>query len=104
MRTLDPLSGKQHKRMVFGRGGAPSGMCNVMTAAFGVVREAHARMLSRGWDLITAAAKGWSVNQLLFGEDTAVVVDTEKIYADLGFGQVHRREKLELTVCMMVTF
>jgi len=44
----------------------------------GVVREVNARMLGKGLSLINADGKEWSLNQLLFPDDSALVADSEE--------------------------
>ena len=47
----------------------------------GVVREVDARMLGRGLRLKNADGSEWSLNQLLFADDTALVADSEETEA-----------------------
>ncbi len=44
----------------------------------GVVREVNARMLGRGLSLAGDDGREWSLNQLLFSDDTALVADSEE--------------------------
>ncbi len=41
----------------------------------GVVREVNARMLGRGLSLVGDDGREWSLNQLLFSDDMALVAD-----------------------------
>ncbi len=43
----------------------------------GVVREVHTRMLGRVLSLVNADGREWSLSQLLFTDDTALVADSE---------------------------
>ncbi len=44
----------------------------------GVVREVHARILGRGLNLVNAEGREWSLSQLLFADDMALVADSEE--------------------------
>ena len=64
----------------------------------GVVREVDARMLGRGLRLKNADGSEWSLNQLLFADDTALVADSEETLRQLveEFGRVCDRRKLKV--------
>ncbi|WP_435325971.1 reverse transcriptase domain-containing protein, partial [Klebsiella pneumoniae] len=64
----------------------------------GVVREVDARMLGRGLRLKNADGREWSLNQLLFADDTALVADSEETLRQLveEFGRVCDRRKLKV--------
>ena len=67
----------------------------------GVVREVNARALGRGLKLVDGNANEWEVNQLLFADDTVVVVaDSERKLCQLvtEFGKVCERRKLRVNV------
>ena len=65
----------------------------------GVVREVNARILGGGLSLENAGRE-WSLKQLLFADDTALVADTEEKLGQLveEFGRVCRRRKLRVNV------
>jgi len=64
----------------------------------GVVREANARMLGRGLSPINPVGGKWSLNQLLFADDTILVADSEKTLRQPveEFGRVGKRRKLRV--------
>ncbi|WP_435331133.1 reverse transcriptase domain-containing protein, partial [Klebsiella pneumoniae] len=66
----------------------------------GVVREVDARMLGRGLRLVNADGGEWSLNQLLFADDIALVADSEETLRQLveEFGRVCERRKLKVNV------
>ncbi len=67
----------------------------------GVVREVNARMLGRGLSLVKAVGREWSLSQLLFVDDTALVADSEGRLRPLleEFGRVCKRRKLKVSEC-----
>ena len=46
----------------------------------GVVREVNVRMLGKELSLVNDGDREWKMNQLLFTGDTALVVDSEKLW------------------------
>ena len=62
-----------------------------------MVREVNVRVLGKGLELL--GANGTPINQLLFADDTALVVDSEKKFCRLvsEFGRVCER-KLRMNV------
>ncbi|WP_435326736.1 reverse transcriptase domain-containing protein, partial [Klebsiella pneumoniae] len=56
--------------------------------------------LGRGLRLVNADGREWSLNQLLFADDTALVVDSEETLRQLveEFGRVCVRRKLMVNV------
>ena len=44
----------------------------------GVVREVNVRVLGKGLELLSANGGTFEINQLLFGDDTALVADSEE--------------------------
>ncbi len=44
----------------------------------GVVKQVHVRMLGRGLSLVNADGREWSLSQLLFADDTALVADSQE--------------------------
>ena len=67
----------------------------------GVVREVNARVLGRGLKLVDGNDNEWELNQLLFADDTVVVVaDSERKLCQLvtEFGRVCERRKLRVNV------
>ena len=66
----------------------------------GVVREVNARVLGRGLSLVNEDGREWSLNQLLFADDTALVADSEEKLRRLvtEFGRVCERRKLRVNV------
>ncbi len=61
----------------------------------GVVREVNARMLGRGLSLAGDDGREWSLNQLLFADDNALVADSEEKLRNLveEFGEVCSRRR-----------
>ena len=57
-------------------------------------------MLSRGLKLVDGNENEWELNQLLFGDDTVVVADSEKKLCQLvtECGRVCKRRKLRVNV------
>ncbi len=43
-----------------------------------VVREVNACMIGRGLSLVNAESSKWTLNQLMFAEDTELVNDSEE--------------------------
>ena len=67
----------------------------------GVVREVKARIGDRGLGLIEGGNRqNWTINQILFADDTASVVDTEETLQQLvtEFDRVCKRRKLKVNV------
>ena len=66
----------------------------------GVVREVNALVLGRGLKLVYGHDNEWKLNQLLFVDDTVVVVDSERKLCQLvtEFGRVCERRKLRVNV------
>ena len=65
----------------------------------GVVREVNARVLGRGIKLVDGNDNEWELNQLLFADDTVVVVaDSESCAKVTEFGRVCERRKLRVNV------
>ena len=56
----------------------------------GVVREVNVRVLGKGLELLSSNGGVFEVNQLLFGDDTALVADSEEKLCRLvsEFGRV----------------
>ena len=64
-----------------------------------VVREVNVRVLEKGLELLSANGGRFVINQLLFGDDTALVADTEKLCKLVSeFGRVCERKKLRVNV------
>ena len=51
-------------------------VCNVYMD--GVVREVNVRVLGKGLELLSANGGRFELDQLLFADDTAIVVDSEE--------------------------
>ena len=66
----------------------------------GVVREVNARVLGKGLEMLSVNGGRFEVNQLLFANDTALVVDSEQKLCRLvaEFSRVSKRRKLEMNV------
>ena len=66
----------------------------------GVVREVNGRVLGRGLKLVDGSDNEWELNELLFADDTVVVVDSERKLCQLvtEFGKVCERKKLRVNV------
>uniref|UniRef100_A0A3P9JM39 ribonuclease H n=1 Tax=Oryzias latipes TaxID=8090 RepID=A0A3P9JM39_ORYLA len=66
----------------------------------GVVKEVNERVLGTGVSMMNTDSSEWSVNQLLFADDTALVADSEESLARLveEFGRVCDRMKLRVNV------
>ena len=65
-----------------------------------VVREVKARVLGTGLKLVDGNDNGWELTQLLFVNDTVVMVDSARKLCQLvtEFGRVCERRKLRLNV------
>ena len=66
----------------------------------GVVREAIASVLGRDLELLEASGRSWQLSQLLFTDDTALVLNfEEKLCRQVAeFGRVCERRKLKVNV------
>ena len=66
----------------------------------GVVREVNVRVLEKGLELLSANGGRFEINQLLFADDTALVVDSEKKLCRFmsEFGRVYEKRKLRVNV------
>ena len=66
----------------------------------GVDREMNARMLMKGLELLRVNGGCFEINQLLFADDTALVVESEGKLCRLvsEFGRVCERKKLRVNV------
>uniref|UniRef100_A0A3P9JF00 ribonuclease H n=1 Tax=Oryzias latipes TaxID=8090 RepID=A0A3P9JF00_ORYLA len=66
----------------------------------GVVKEVNERVSGTGVSMVNNDGSEWSVNQLLFADDTALVADSEESLARLveEFGRVCDRRKLRVNV------
>ena len=64
----------------------------------GVVREVNVRVLGKGLELLSANGCRFEINQLLFGDDSALVDDSEEKLCRLvsEFGRVCERRKLRV--------
>ena len=45
---------------------------------YGVVRDVSVRVLGKGLELLSANGSRFEINQLIFADDTALVVDSEE--------------------------
>ena len=67
----------------------------------GVVREVKARIGDRGLGLVEREnGQNWTINQVLFADDTALVADSEGMLQQLvtEFDRVCKRRKLKVNV------
>ena len=65
----------------------------------GMVREVNVRVLGKGLELLSANGSRFEISQLLFADDTALVVDSEKLCRLVSeFGRVCERKKLRVNV------
>ncbi|KAK7882210.1 hypothetical protein WMY93_028384 [Mugilogobius chulae] len=66
----------------------------------GVVKEVNAGVSGKGVSMVNVDGSEWSLNQLLFADDTALVADSEESLARLveEFGRVCDRRKLRVNV------
>ena len=66
----------------------------------GAVRELNVRVLGKGMELMSANGGRFEINQLLFTDDTALLVDSEEKLCRLlsGFGRICERKKLRVNV------
>ena len=64
----------------------------------GVVREVNVRELGNGLELLSANSGRFEINQLFFGDDTALVADSEEKFCRLvsEFGRLCERRKLRV--------
>ena len=61
--------------------------------------ERNIRVLGKGLELLSANGGRFEINQLLFGDDTALVSDSEQLCRRMRFcGRVCERRKLRVTV------
>ena len=65
-----------------------------------LVREVNARIVGKGLELLSVNDGRFEINQLLFGDDTALVADSEQKLCRLvtEFGRVCDRRKLRVNV------
>ena len=66
----------------------------------GVVREVIVRVLGKELELLSANGSRFEINQLLFGDDAALLADSEENLCRLvsDFGRVCERRKLRVNV------
>ncbi len=62
----------------------------------GVARQVNARMLGRDLGLVDVDGREWNLNHVLFADDTALVLDSERRLRQLveEFARVCKRKKL----------
>ena len=66
----------------------------------GAVREVNVRVCGKGLELLSANGGRFEINQLLFADDTTLVIDSEEKFCRLvsEFGRVCEKRKLRVKV------